>query len=60
MDMDMDTDTDTEKFDIIRCIFDFAISHRIRDKKGSGVFRHRVKLPDLHLESVLDPELNAK
>lgn len=32
----MDADTLTEKFDIIRCIFDFAISHRVRDKKGSG------------------------
>lgn len=32
----MDADTDTEKCGIIRCIFDFAISHRVRDKKGSG------------------------
>ena len=32
----MDADTLTEKFSIIRCIFDFAISHRVRDKKGSG------------------------
>ena len=33
----MDADTLTQKFDIIRCIFDFAISHRVQDKKGSGV-----------------------
>ena len=32
----MDAGTLTEKFNIIRCIFDFAISHRVRDKKGSG------------------------
>lgn len=32
----MDADTLTEKFVIIRCIFDFAISHRVRDKKCSG------------------------
>ena len=32
----MDADTLTENFSIIRCIFDFAISHRVRDKKGSG------------------------
>ena len=32
----MDADTPTEKFAIIRCIFDFAISHRVQDKKGSG------------------------
>ena len=32
----MDADTDTEKYGIIRCIFDFAVSHRVRDKKGSG------------------------
>ena len=32
----MDADTLTQKFDIIRCIFDFAISHRVQDKKGSG------------------------
>ena len=31
----MDADTLTQKFDIIRCIFDFAISHRVQDKKGS-------------------------
>lgn len=33
----MDADTLMQKFDIIRCIFDFAISHRVQDKKGSGV-----------------------
>ena len=33
----MDADTLTQKFAIIRCIFDFAISHRVQDKKGSGV-----------------------
>ena len=33
----MDAETLTQKFDIIRCIFDFAISHRVQDKKGSGV-----------------------
>lgn len=33
----MDADTLTQKFDIIRSIFDFAISHRAQDKKGSGV-----------------------
>ena len=27
---------------------------------GGILFKHRVNLPDLHLESVLDPELNAK
>ncbi len=27
---------------------------------GGILFRHRVKLPDLHLEAVLDPELNAE
>lgn len=32
----MDADTYTEKFAIIRCIFDFAISHRVQDKKGTG------------------------
>ena len=32
----MDADTLTQKFDIIHCIFDFAISHRVQDKKGSG------------------------
>lgn len=33
----MDADTLTQKFDIIHCIFDFAISHRVQDKKDSGV-----------------------
>ena len=33
----MDAETLTQKFDIIRFIFDFAISHRVQDKKGSGV-----------------------
>lgn len=33
----MDADTLTQKFDIIHCIFDFAISHKVQDKKGSGV-----------------------
>ena len=37
----MDAGTLTEKFCIIRCIFDFAISHRVRDKKGSGESRPR-------------------
>ena len=32
----MDADTRTEKFAIIRCMLDFAISHRVRDKKGTG------------------------
>ena len=32
----MDADTLTEKFTIIRDIFDFAISHRVQDKKGCG------------------------
>lgn len=32
----MDADTHTEKFAIIRCILDFAISHRVQDKKGNG------------------------
>ena len=32
----MDAGTLTEQFGIIRCIFDFAISHRVLDKKGSG------------------------
>lgn len=30
----MDADTHAEKFSIIRCIFDFAISPRVRDKKA--------------------------
>ena len=38
----MDADTLAEKFCIIRCIFDFAISHRVRDKKGSGESRPRM------------------
>lgn len=32
----MDADTLAEKFSIIRCIFDFAISHRVREKKAVG------------------------
>ena len=32
----MDAETQTEKLGVIRCIFDFAISHRVQDKKGSG------------------------
>ena len=32
----MDAGTLTEKHSIIRCIFAFAISHRVQDKKGSG------------------------
>lgn len=32
----LDAATLREKFSIIRCIFGFAISHRVRDKKGSG------------------------
>ena len=32
----MDSETLTEKFTVIRGIFRFAISHRVRDKKGCG------------------------
>ena len=32
----MDSETLTEKFTVIRDIFRFAISHRVRDKKGCG------------------------
>ena len=32
----MDADTSAEKFTVIRYIFDFAISHRVQDKKGCG------------------------
>ena len=32
----MDADTDYEKFTVIHEIFEFAISHRVQDKKGSG------------------------
>lgn len=32
----MDAETPAQKLGIIRCIFDFAISHRVQDKKGSG------------------------
>lgn len=32
----MDAETPAQKLGVIRCIFDFAISHRVQDKKGSG------------------------
>lgn len=32
----MDAETLSEKFNVIRDIFSFAISHRVQDKKGSG------------------------
>jgi len=32
----MDAETLSEKFNVIRDIFSFAISHRVQDKKGTG------------------------
>lgn len=39
----MEAETFTEKRSVIRLIFDFAISHRVRDKKGSGESTQRKK-----------------
>lgn len=43
----MDADTLTEKFAVIRAIFDFGISHRVKDKKGCGESAPRTKPRDV-------------
>ncbi len=39
----MDADTLTEKFAVVQAIFDFAVSHRVQDKKGCGESNPRTK-----------------